>query len=266
MDFESDSENSNTNLNKSKSGESGSSSSNNSPRKNKIDKKNKNKVDYSSSSLSSGSDEESSAIKVRKNPKTNLNTNKTGYVSFIKENPNTLNGSTLSDLTQYANLRAESKIKKSTNIGRSNSIQTIKLLPKNIKNNNDFYSHETPYNKNISFSGKSTNLKYIQKNKNKDKPNLNVIKTDKIFKESELAEKNYELIPTEKLENLPFLKNTFPQLFIKDKNVCFRTYEISEQTGGLSLSNYKYGKMSEFIESSTNFLIRLEKLNHEIDE
>ncbi len=75
---------------------------------------------------------------------------------------------------------------------------------------------------------------------------------------SMFLDQNYTLIPTENIEKLNFLKKEFPILFLKETKICFRIYEISEITGELSVSNYKYGKIKEFIEENKNFLIELE--------
>ena len=166
---------------------------------------------------------------------------------------------------------AKDKDKDKEKITKKNPNVIIKIKDNQIiKNENAFFSNNTTnlnnnFNSNTNIITKKDNLsftggkKYEKKEENFER-NLNEI----IFKETENAEKYYNLIPTDKLENLNFLKENFKELFFTDCEICFRIYELSDFTGGLAISKYKYGKICDFIEENKCLLIKLEKIKYDI--
>ncbi len=178
--------------------------------------------------------------------------------------------------SKFSNLfqNYENKISNFTKDKEKENIENIKNINKNtkikenqiIKNENPFFLNQNIYpnlfsktntikRDNLSFTG---GKKYEKKEENFER-NLNEI----IFKETENAEKFYNLIPTDKLENSDFLKNNFKELFIIGCEICFRIYELSHFTGGLAISKYKYGNICDFIEENKCFVIKLEKIKYE---
>lgn len=117
---------------------------------------------------------------------------------------------------------------------------------KNIQNENNFYKTHKPDN-------------YLNNRfKKSDNSDNNFTSKSKKETHNEKIEDEFTLIPTGNLEKLTFLRKEFPELFIKDSKICFRLYEISEVTGELGVSNYKFGRINEFIEDTKNFLIEME--------
>jgi hypothetical protein len=73
----------------------------------------------------------------------------------------------------------------------------------------------------------------------------------------ELIENNYDLIPSSALEDLTALRSHYSTLFVKDTPIQFRVYELSLTSGGISPSAMRSGTISEFVEDSKSFLIKL---------
>lgn len=116
----------------------------------------------------------------------------------------------------------------------------------NIKNENEFYKNSRPQGNKVN------------KNNHKSNNFSNKIKDQKNDKN---LDENYIFIPTEKLEKLTYLRKEFSNLFVKNTQICFRLYEISQITGELGVSDYKFGKINEFIDETKNFLLEIDNDN-----
>jgi hypothetical protein len=117
--------------------------------------------------------------------------------------------------------------------------------------NNNFKNRQ---NKNYSEKNKFEES-YTFKNQNYSKQNF--IKQAEKYEMSTL-EKNYDLIPSDKLEDLEFLKNHYPTLFLPCTSIIFRIYELSMETGGPAASGYKKGTVDQYIEDYKSFIIKLQ--------
>ena len=66
---------------------------------------------------------------------------------------------------------------------------------------------------------------------------------------------NYELIPSDKLDDISFLQNSFPKLFIKGTNIKFKIQELLKN--GIGVGNYHYGVIDNFNLENKSFLIKI---------
>ena len=136
-----------------------------------------------------------------------------------------------------------------------------KILPKNSfkkrkKKNN---------NQNRNFLG------YKRKLKNNNMNNFSSFNNKKRFISEENNNKNkkieinnqklqYELIPSDKLDDITFLQNSYPKLFTPGINIKFRIQELLEK--GIGVGDYHYGIVDNFNSENKSFLIKnLDKMN-----
>ncbi len=75
--------------------------------------------------------------------------------------------------------------------------------------------------------------------------------------EEEIEESKLTLIPSDKIDDVDYLKDNHPLLFREGTYLRFKMIELGED--GLEVSNYKNGTVSEYNEENKSFLIRLHK-------
>ena len=144
--------------------------------------------------------------------------------------------------------RKNGKNKKENNILKNN-IKSEKKL-------NDLYDYET----------KSKNLlgkKRKEKNKNIKiyiKENIKNNKINKVKENSnseinkKISELNYELIPSDKLDDINFLKINYPKLFVQGTNIKFKIQELLKT--GIGVGDYHFGIIDNFNSENNSFLIK----------
>ncbi len=137
--------------------------------------------------------------------------------------------------------------KKETKSAPNNVVKLDKLLKIKTKRKSSSSSDEVAVHKPIQNVNK----------KLQNESTSNFVKMSKLNNIDMNLERNYDLIPSQVLENLQQLKSNYSILFIPYTPIVFRVYELSFQTGGLAASKYKSGKIQEFVEETRSFLIKL---------
>lgn len=145
--------------------------------------------------------------------------------------------------------------------GKSQNNIKSKLLLNNIKNEkklNDFYENNNNQNKNLLGKKRKQNNNKSKKDFS-EKPKNNKIKKEKNFvnnsqNNSNIKKLNYELIPSDKLDDIAFLKNTFPKLFISGTNIKFKIQELLKT--GIGVGDYHFGIIDNYNEENNSFLIK----------
>ena len=61
---------------------------------------------------------------------------------------------------------------------------------------------------------------------------------------------------------MDFLKENYCEWFNTNTEICFKIYELSNESAGLGISQYKYGKVCDFIEENNCLVIKLNKINY----
>ena len=210
----------------SSSSSSSSSSNINSPKKNKIyqnHKLEKEKKKYFSSSSSSSF---SSSYSKKKNKKKN-NEILPNKIYKNDKNYNSLNNKNNKERCDNINLLG----KKRKNENNSNN--NINFQDKNYFNKNKKNQRKKNKNKN------NNNNNIYEKNNNNNIENKNI---------------NYELIPSDKLDDIAFLQNSYPKLFNKGTNIKFKAQELLPN--GIGVGDYHYGVIDDFNLENKSFLIK----------
>ena len=137
------------------------------------------------------------------------------------------------------------------------NINEKNILKNNIKSEkklNDLYNYET---KNLL--GK----KRKEKNKNTQNNIKETTKNNKIIKIKEnnnsennkkIAELNYELIPSDKIDDINFLQINYPKLFVQGTNIKFKIQELLKT--GIGVGDYHFGIIDNFNSDNNSFLIK----------
>ena len=213
----------NNNKNKYIFSSSSSSSSNlNSPPKKKVIYKNSKQISLSSSSSSS-------SLSIKNNNKNKKNNNE----SPKKNSKNNISLNITNNKENNNNFKLLGKKRKDENNFRNNTtFKEIKNFNKNKKNK------KNQKKKNNTYENKNN----INKNKNKNsniKNNINI---------------NYELIPSDKLDDIVFLQNSYPKLFNKGTNIKFKAQELLPN--GIGVGDYHYGVVDDFNLENKSFLVK----------
>ena len=193
-------------------------SNKNSPKK-KVIYKNSKQISLSSSSSSSSlliKNNNKNKKNNKESPKKNSKNNISLNITNNKENNN--------------NFKLLGKKRKDENNFRNNTtFKEIKNFNKNKKNQkkkNNTYENKNNINK--------------KKNKNSNiKNNINI---------------NYELIPSDKLDDIVFLQNSYPKLFNKGTNIKFKAQELLPN--GIGVGDYHYGVVDDFNLENKSFLVK----------
>ena len=137
-----------------------------------------------------------------------------------------------------------------------------KLSLNNIKNEkklNDFYENNNNQNKNLLGKKRKQNSNNKLKKDLNEKPKNNKFNKEKESlynsqNNSNIKKLNYELIPSDKLDDINFLKNTFPKLFISGTNIKFKIQELLKT--GIGVGDYHFGIIDNYNEENNSFLIK----------
>ena len=243
----SSSSSSNRNNNKKRYTLSSSSSSSSSSLSNENNNKNRNDLSSSSSSSSSSLKLNSPKKKVtyqnhqlEKEKKKYFSSSSSSSSSIKKNNKNKKNN----EVSPIKN----DKNNNSLNI--KNNRENYKLLGKKRKNENNYINDLTFQEKN-NFN--KNRKKPRRKNRNNSNNNINDNKNNK---NSSIENKNinYELIPSEKLDDITFLQNSYPKLFNKGINIKFKAQELLPN--GIGVGDYHYGVIEDFNLEIKSFLIK----------
>ena len=125
---------------------------------------------------------------------------------------------------------------------------------KNIKNEkklNDYYE------KNLLGKKRKQKNSNAKKNYNKKHENNKIIKVNEknnSKNNSNIKKLNYELIPSDKLDDITFLKNAYPKLFISGTNIKFKIQELLKT--GIGVGDYHFGIIDNYNEENSSFLIK----------
>jgi hypothetical protein len=143
---------------------------------------------------------------------------------------------------------------------------------KNIKNKNKILPKNSFKKINKQNNNQNRNfLGYKRKLKNNNMNNFSSFNNKKRFISEENNNKNkkieidnqklqYELIPSDKLDDITFLQNSYPKLFTPGINIKFRIQELLEK--GIGVGDYHFGIVDNFNSENKSFLIKnLDKMN-----
>ena len=125
---------------------------------------------------------------------------------------------------------------------------------KNIKSEkklNDYYE------KNLLGKKRKQKNSNAKKNYNKKLENNkinNVNEKNNSKNNSNIKKLNYELIPSDKLDDITFLKNAYPKLFISGTNIKFKIQELLKT--GIGVGDYHFGIIDNYNEENNSFLIK----------
>ena len=112
------------------------------------------------------------------------------------------------------------------------------------------------YNKNIDNESENTNNKKFLGKKRISKNNN--IKINNFVNKAKLNEKiskiNYELIPSDKLDDISFLNSNYPKLFLPGTKVKFKIQELLKT--GIGVGDYHFGVIDNFNSQNNSFLIK----------
>ncbi len=172
---------------------------------------------------------------------------------------------------------------KNNDLNNNNSYEknNNKIEEKNINNEwdeNENYNENNNQNQflNKKINSKSKNIKNKNKNKNKKRNKNNSTKNNKnlfneIFNEStnkenknndntlllnNINENNFIQIPSDKLDDIQFLKENYPLLFKTGSLLKFKIQEMGED--GVCIGDYRIGKIEDYSEENNSFLIHIE--------
>ena len=191
------------------------------------------------------------------NSNTNINTNAKNINTHTdKYNTNSNNTTNNTNSTNNNTNRTQLKpVLNNKNTFYSNNNQSNNYNNRNNTNsyNNDGYDSDKEYHTHYDSSV------FTAKNKTKYKENKNAVHDfANDLPLQKLIEVNFTLIPNYHIEDIYYLKENFSTLFEKNTRICFKLYELNEETGCPGVSNYKYGRIDSYNEATNYFLIRLE--------
>ena len=182
----------------------------------------------------------------------NLNKNKTSKI-FKKEKYKiqSITSSSLSESSESSS-EIEEISKKLKNVNDNNN---KKIIQKNLNDENKFNDKCNNNTRNKNLLGKKRkSRKNIYENTNNNnkimKTNENSNQTNKI----DIKNLNYELIPSDKLDDISFLKMNYPKLFLQGTKVKFKIQELLKT--GIGVGNYHFGVIDNYNPENNSFLIK----------
>ena len=213
--------------------------------------------------------------------KTNKNQIFTKTITLIKEE--NLESESSESEEELESKKLLVKETKNNDLNNNNSYEknNNKIEEKNINNEwdeNENYNENNNQNQflNKKINSKSKNIKNKNKNKNKKRNKNNSTKNNKnlfneIFNEStnkenknndntlllnNINENNFIQIPSDKLDDIQFLKENYPLLFKTGSLLKFKIQEMGED--GVCIGDYRIGKIEDYSEENNSFLIHIE--------
>ena len=201
-------------------------------------------------SLSSSSSLSSSNSKI-KNNKTNKNRQKikSSSSSFISISDSKYNNKNNKKSFENKNNLNDSKISNKNSKIEENDIQ---LLGKKTKKAN-FSGNNSSFKNKKKFYDKDNNKKY-RNNFKKTKYILNKEVNNNNINDDKNKNINYELIPSDKLDDITFLQNSYPKLFIQGTKIKFKIQELLQN--GIGIGNYHYGIIENYNSENKSFLVK----------
>ena len=152
-------------------------------------------------------------------------------------------------LSLEENSESESNYK--NNKKKKNANEAMLKNIKNEKKLNDYYE------KNLLGKKRKQKNSNAKKNYNKKHENNKIIKVNEknnSKNNSNIKKLNYELIPSDKLDDITFLKNAYPKLFISGTNIKFKIQELLKT--GIGVGDYHFGIIDNYNEENNSFLIK----------
>ena len=152
-------------------------------------------------------------------------------------------------LSLEENSESESNYK--NNKKKKNDNETMLKNIKNEKKLNDYYE------KNLLGKKRKQKNSNAKKNYNKKHENNKINKVNEknnSKNNSNIKKLNYELIPSDKLDDITFLKNAYPKLFISGTNIKFKIQELLKT--GIGVGDYHFGIIDNYNEENNSFLIK----------
>ena len=152
-------------------------------------------------------------------------------------------------LSLEENSESESNYK--NNKTKKNDSEAMLKNIKSEKKLNDYYE------KNLLGKKRKQKNSNAKKNYNKKLENNkinNVNEKNNSKNNSNIKKLNYELIPSDKLDDITFLKNAYPKLFISGTNIKFKIQELLKT--GIGVGDYHFGIIDNYNEENNSFLIK----------
>ena len=152
-------------------------------------------------------------------------------------------------LSLEENSESESNYK--NNKTKKNDSEAMLKNIKSEKKLNDYYE------KNLLGKKRKQKNSNAKKNYNKKHENNKIIKVNEknnSKNNSNIKKLNYELIPSDKLDDITFLKNAYPKLFISGTNIKFKIQELLKT--GIGVGDYHFGIIDNYNEENNSFLIK----------
>ena len=204
----------------------------------------KNNITYSKNiSSKHRSNNSLSNIKKGTNIFNNFNKNKKNLISSssISESSESNAEYDEGDKNERSNKKNEEEASKKTNI---NEIKGTENYTNNKKNK-----------KSINLLGKKRKAKNDITNKINDNNKINKLKKNSNPEENEnIKQIQYELIQSDKLDNISFLKANYPKLFLQGTNIKFKIQELLKT--GIGVGNYHFGVIDNYNPENNSFLIK----------
>ncbi len=146
---------------------------------------------------------------------------------------------------------SESESNYKNNKTKKNDSEAMLKNIKSEKKLNDYYE------KNLLGKKRKQKNSNAKKNYNKKHENNKIIKVNEknnSKNNSNIKKLNYELIPSDKLDDITFLKNAYPKLFISGTNIKFKIQELLKT--GIGVGDYHFGIIDNYNEENNSFLIK----------
>lgn len=207
---------------------------------------------------------------IKDNSKENSSQNKTSIQEKNKKNKNEIKKNTIKtslDNNYPLNEDNESSDESNSDGYKYNKISKKeynnpsdkKFVKKDINNEkmyNDFSNNDT-MNKNLLGKKRKAKNHDMKNNTNQNFKNnkINKIKENSNSKNNENIKKlNYELIPSDKLDDISFLQTNYPKLFLQGTNVKFKIQELLKT--GIGVGDFHFGVIDNYNPENNSFLIK----------
>ena len=174
------------------------------------------------------------------------------YINKKNKKKNILDTSSSNSEHSELSLEFENNNNKTKN---NTSINSKNIVKPNIKKEvklTDFYNDSTA-SKNLL--GKKRKVKSNTK-ENSNNININKIKETNHKSQSnvDIKKLNYKLIPSDKLDDVPFLNEHYAQLFLPGTNIKFKIQELLKT--GIGVGDYHFGVVDNYNPENNSFLIK----------
>ena len=201
--------------------------------------------------------------------KKNFSNSNSNYITSKSNYPKNINLKYKKDNNNLNNIDLNKKNKKNYSYSLEESSESSSSSYSSEKEVNNKYSEiqdkktiEKPmkakdkYNKNIDNESENTNnKKFLGKKRISKNNNIKINNFVNKAKQNEKISKiNYELIPSDKLDDISFLNSNYPKLFLPGTKVKFKIQELLKT--GIGVGDYHFGVIDNFNSQNNSFLIK----------